>query len=263
MAYTRSIRSTVSGIQRNLFGTGMEDHHNVADLFQMVRTHGKWGCEIWYHLSTTLCRWVLHVFVYSDFHQQWFPWWEVTTVLPAIGVLETLAQHDEASWKFSSPLVWWCLRLDHLLITMRQMRRFHSHWFGDIRVSERFHGNPSWNSRYRSLGTMFFFVEDERRLASSLSSTVRQRSLRSLLFGNFAMRIVKIFTFGWWQSHRFRCWKNRWDEFGISAMPWDEKFRFCTEVYLSMSFIFVLETNRKQTACTNQFSMWFWNNSSF
>ena len=41
---TRSIRSTVSGIQRNLFGTGMEDHHNVADLFQMVRTHGKWGC---------------------------------------------------------------------------------------------------------------------------------------------------------------------------------------------------------------------------
>ena len=32
------------GIQRDLFGTGMEDHHNVADLFQMVRTHGKWGC---------------------------------------------------------------------------------------------------------------------------------------------------------------------------------------------------------------------------
>ena len=28
----------------NLFGTGMEDHHNVADLFHIVRTHGKWGC---------------------------------------------------------------------------------------------------------------------------------------------------------------------------------------------------------------------------
>ena len=40
------------------------------------------------------------------------------------------------------------------------------------------------------------FVEDERRLASSLSTTVRQRSLSSLLLGNFAMRIVKIFAFG-------------------------------------------------------------------
>ena len=34
-------------------------------------------------------------------------------------------------------------------------------------------------------------------------------------------------------------------------------FVFCTEVYLSMSFYFVLETNRKQTTCTNQFSMFF------
>ena len=38
------LRSMVSGIYANLFETGMEDHHNVADLFHQVRTHGKWGC---------------------------------------------------------------------------------------------------------------------------------------------------------------------------------------------------------------------------
>ena len=79
---------------------------------------------------------------------------------------------------------------------MKQVGKFHHHWFGDVCVSQSLHGNPSWNRRYRSLGSMFSFVEDERQLASSLSSTVRQRSLRSLLLGNFAMRIVKIFAFG-------------------------------------------------------------------
>ena len=79
---------------------------------------------------------------------------------------------------------------------MKQVGKFHHHWFGDVCVSQRFHGNPGGNSGYRILGSMFSFVEDERRLASSLSSTARQKSLRSLLFGNFAMRIVKIFTFG-------------------------------------------------------------------
>ena len=78
--------------------------------------------------GTTWCRWVLHSFVYSDFHQQWCPWWEVTTVLPAIGVLETLAQ---------------------------QVGKFHHHWFGDVCVSQSLHGNPSWNRRYKSLGSMF------------------------------------------------------------------------------------------------------------
>ena len=91
----------------NEFSTGWKDHLKDAGLFQMVRTHGKWGCGIVY--GTTWCRWVLHSFVYSDFHQQWCPWWEVTTVLPAIGVLETFAHHDEASGQISSPLIWWCL----------------------------------------------------------------------------------------------------------------------------------------------------------
>ena len=46
---TRSIRSTVPGIQMNLFETGMEDHHNVADLFQLVsnsRQVGVWKDDI-------------------------------------------------------------------------------------------------------------------------------------------------------------------------------------------------------------------------
>ena len=87
----------VPGIQMNLFETGMEDHHNVADLFHLVSNSRQVG--VWKY-GIALCRWVLHSFGYSDFHHQWCLWWEVTTVLPAIGILEAFAHQDEANGKF-------------------------------------------------------------------------------------------------------------------------------------------------------------------
>ena len=36
----------------------MEDHHNVADLFHQVRTHGKWGCGNMVQLcANEFCLW--------------------------------------------------------------------------------------------------------------------------------------------------------------------------------------------------------------
>ena len=48
-AFTRSIRSTVPGIQMNLFETGIENHLNDADFFQLVsnsRQVGVWKDDI-------------------------------------------------------------------------------------------------------------------------------------------------------------------------------------------------------------------------
>ena len=45
----------------------------------------------------------------------------------------------------------------NLLTMMEQTRKFGHQWFGDIQVSQRFHGNPNWNSRHRSLGSTFSF----------------------------------------------------------------------------------------------------------
>ena len=87
----------VPGIQMNLFETGMEDHHNVADLFHLVSNSRQVG--VWKY-GIALCRWVLHSFGYSDFHHQWCLWWEVTTVLPAIGILKAFAHQDEENGKF-------------------------------------------------------------------------------------------------------------------------------------------------------------------
>ena len=161
------------------------------------------GVEIWYHLATTLCRWVLHGFVYCDFRQQWCPWWEVTVVLPAIGVLETFAHQDGANGKISSPMVWW-----------RQ-------WFAFNRRFGSFGKICSWplskwedfitidlvTSTFRNAfieiqaGTMHVQElelcvgwNEERRLSSSLFSRRKFDDLRHHwwhLFENFAMKVVE------------------------------------------------------------------------
>ena len=45
---------------------------------------------------------------------------------------------------------------EHLLITMRQMGKFHHHWFGDVDVSQRLHGVPSWNRFAQKFGLCGF-----------------------------------------------------------------------------------------------------------
>ena len=192
--------------------------------------------------GNTWCRWVLHSFGYSDFHRLWCSWWEVTAVLPSTGILETLAQHDEASAKISSPLVWWCLRLDHLLITMRQMRRFHRHWFDDIRVSERSHGVPSWKRFAQKFGLWILFREESLMTYVIIDGI----SLRTLQWRLWSFSFV---TF----CHV--CWKNKGYELGsFSRLRMPDAFSFfCMSTEFHQPHVF--ETNRKQTTCTNQFSM--------
>ena len=164
----------------------MEDHHNVADLFHQVRTHGKWGCGNMLPIGTSMvpseylrCRWVLHGFGFNKFRLRWRSWWEVT------GVLFCLTK-----------AFWW-----GLLIIAEQMRRFHHHWYGDVYVLHVFclrkafrwdllaiertvrfrhrwyddiwfswwlHRDPSWNNGRIGVWTLCFWSEKERCFATSL-----------------------------------------------------------------------------------------------
>ena len=252
---TRSIWSTVSGIQRNLFGTGMEDHHNVADLFQMVRTHGKWGCGNMvppcYHLVPLSS---------ARFCLQWCPWWEVTVVLPSIGVLETFAHQDGANGKISSPMVWW-----------RQWfafnRRFGS--FGEIfswplSKWEDFITIDLVTSTFRNAfieiqaGTIHAQELELCVLVGMKSEDCRHRYFRepevrvfrSRLFGKLCnedcgvcLRLV-VFYHRWMLEEQTR-------KFGSFSRT--RESLFLHENMFEREFF--SETNRKKTTCTNQFSM--------
>ena len=135
MVYGRARGFMVPRISKNLFRNGMEDHHNVADLFHQVRTHGKWGCGNMLPIGTSMvpseylrCRWVLHGFGFNKFRLRWRSWWEVTGVLPDKGILVRFAHHSWTNEKISSPLVWWCLRFACVLPEKGISMRFARHW---------------------------------------------------------------------------------------------------------------------------------------
>ena len=181
--------------------------------------------------GTTWCRWVLHSFVYSDFHQQWCPWWEVTTVLPAIGVLETFAHHDEASGKIPSPLIWWCLCF--AAFTWRSKLEWCLH---------------------RSLD--FVFCEKEVLMANVITFGS---------FENFPMKVVGFQMRLWRFCHV--CWKNKWYELGsFSRLRMPDTFWFGSACQHVWTWVFLKQIENKQPICTNQFSMclprwqfYFWN----
>jgi hypothetical protein len=162
LAFTRSIWSTVSGIQMNLFETGMENHLNDADFFQLVsnsRQVGVWKDDI------TGCRWVLLGL-----------WWISSPCVVMVRIYKVLAfnrrfgsfdknflntaeqmrkfHHQrfgeftrfclyQAFWE-----VWW----DSLIIA-EQTGTFRHQWFGDINVLPRFHGDPSWKNICKGVWT--------------------------------------------------------------------------------------------------------------
>ena len=204
-----------------------------------------------------LCRWVLHSFGYSDFHHQWCLWWEVTTVLPAIGILKAFAHQNEANGKFRHQ--WFgddqvCL----LQALLGSLTRFAHQSGANENISSpmvwwlQCFATFSWRSKleeylYRSL-TLWFGWEGVWWHASS-----------PLSFENFTMEVVKIqmslgdvlSPFCVLEGQVMRVWTfQRWD-IGFACMETSFK---------PMSFFW---TNRKQTTCTNEFSMCFCRNSSF
>ena len=200
----------VPGIQMNLFETGMEDHHNVADLFHLVSNSRQVG--VWKY-GIALCRWVLHSFGYSDFHHQWCLWWEVTTVLPAIGILKAFAHQDEANGKFRHQ--WFgddqvCL----LQALLGSLTRFAHQSGANENISSpmvwwlQCFATFSWRSKleeylYRSLDFVVLAGKefDDMRHRLWVSRTLQWRLWR--------FRWVWVMFY-----HRFVCWKDKWCEFG-------------------------------------------------
>ena len=139
--------------------------------------------------GTTWCRWVLHSFVYSDFHQQWCPWWEVTTVLPLTGVLGSLM-------RFCSSY----LSERKHFVTNGLVTSMFCHVFMEIQAGRIF---AKEFGLHNLAGKKFWW------LASS-----------PLSFGNFAMKVVKLqlslewcfITFFMLEGQVIRIWKfQRWD----------------------------------------------------
>ena len=101
-----------------------------------------------------------------------------------LGSLMRFAHHNWANGNISSPTVWW----------------------------HQCFATFSWRFKLEKIckGVLDFMVWQERSFDD----------LRHHLWvlGSFTMKIVE-FAYVWWCFITIGCWKNRWDEFGISAMP--------------------------------------------
>jgi hypothetical protein len=59
----------------------------------------------------------------------------------------------------------------------------------------------------------------------------------------------------------FGCWKNRW--MNLEFQRCNEKFRFCTEVYLSMKFFCAWNKSKTNNMYKQVFDVFCEDNSSF
>ena len=223
---TRSIWFTVPGIQMNLFETGMENHLNDADFFQLVsnsRQVGVWKDDI------TGCRWVLFGL-----------WWISSPYVVMVRIYKVLA-FNRLFWSSTRYLGNFgeiCssrMSKQENVITIDLVTPTFCHVFLEIQA-----------------GTIFAKEFGLRNLAGKKFQWL---SSLPFCFKNFAMKIVELFEFWVMLYHLWWCWKNGWDASGSFSNAMRNFVLFARKFIWAWVLLFVLETNRKQTTCTNKFSM--------